>query len=69
MPPGSIYLDDQRHNIAAYVMTLGRLAERLGVSRTMLRIRMLDLGILIDARPLHRNPIQDALRALFSEKD
>ncbi|MEN3369460.1 MAG: hypothetical protein V7609_1603 [Verrucomicrobiota bacterium] len=50
-------------------MTLGRLAERLGVSRTMLRIRMLDLGILIDARPLHRNPIQDALRALFSEKD
>lgn len=67
--PGSIYLDDQRHNIAAYVTTLRLLAERLGVSRTMLRIRMLDLGILIDARPQHRDPIQDTLRTLFSEKD
>lgn len=66
--PGSIYLDDQRHNIAAYAMTLGLLAQQLGVSRTMLRIRLLDLGVLIDARPLHRNPVQDALRALFSEK-
>jgi Zn-dependent peptidase ImmA (M78 family) len=65
--PGSIYLDDQRHNLAAYVTTLRLLAERLGVSRTMLRIRMLDLGVLIDARPLHRDPIQEALRALFSE--
>jgi len=66
--PGSIYLDDQHHNLIAYLATLRSVSERLKVSRTMLRIRLLDLGILVDARPLHRDPIQDALRALFSER-
>jgi Zn-dependent peptidase ImmA (M78 family) len=65
--PGSIYLDDQRHNLTAYLLTLRLLSERLNVSRTMLRIRLLDLGILIDGRPFHRDPIQEGLRALFSE--
>lgn len=65
--PGWIYLDDTRHNLVAYLATLRRLSERLNVSRTMTRIRLLNLGILTDARPLHRDPIQDALRSLFSE--
>jgi Zn-dependent peptidase ImmA (M78 family) len=65
--PGWIYLDDARHNLCAYISTLHLLAERLNVSRTMMRIRLLNLGILIDARPLHRDPIQEALRSLFSE--
>ena len=67
--PGWIYLDDTRHNLIAYVSTLRLLAERLNVSKTMLRIRLLNLGILIDARPLHRDPIQEALRSLFSEAE
>jgi len=66
--PGSIYLDDQRHNLRDYVTILRLLAERMNVSRTMLRIRLLNLGILIDARPSRRDHIQDALRALFSEE-
>lgn len=65
--PGWIYLDDTRHNLMAYLTTLSRLSERLNVSRTMMRIRLLNLGILNDARPVHRDPIQDALRSLFSE--
>src|SRR5437870_4259624 len=38
--PGSIYLDDQRHNLTAYLITLRLLSERLNVSRTVLRIRL-----------------------------
>ena len=64
---GSIYLDDQHHNLVAYLTTLPLVSQRLNVSRTMLRIRFLDLGILVDARSFHRDPIQDALRSLCSE--
>jgi hypothetical protein len=39
------------------------------VSRTVLRIRLLNLGILTDARRSSRDHIQEALRALFSEED
>ena len=65
--PGWIYLDDTQHNFFAYLSTLRLLSERLNISRTMLRIRLLNLGILVDARPVYRDPIQDALRSLLSE--
>lgn len=64
---GSIYLDDHRHNLMAYLSTLRMLSERLRVSRSVLRIRLLDLGTLIEARPFHRDAIQEGLRSLFSE--
>jgi Zn-dependent peptidase ImmA (M78 family) len=66
--PGSIYLDDQRHNIAAYVTTLQKLVALLAVSRTMLRIRLIDLGLLVDARPFHQNAVQEALRSLLPKQ-
>jgi len=65
--PGSIYLDDQLCNLRAYISILRCVAEKLNVSRTVLRIRLLNLGILNDARRHSRDHVQEALRALFSE--
>lgn len=65
--PGWIYLDSTKHNVSAYFSTLRILSERLNVSRTMLRIRLLNLGVLVDGRPERRDAIQEALRSLFLE--
>ena len=65
--PGQIYLDDQPCNIRAYVSVLHHVSTRLNVSRTVLRIRLLHLGILTDARRSSRDHVQETLRSLFSE--
>ena len=67
--PGSIYLDDQPWNVRDYISILRHVAGKLSVSRTVLRIRLLNLGILTDARRSSRDHVQGALRALFSEED
>ena len=67
--PGSIYLDDQPLNVRDYITVLRHVARRLSVSRTVLRIRLLNLGILTDARRGSRDHIQKTLRAFFSEDD
>ena len=64
---GSIYLDDQTCNLGAYINVLSRVSAKLNVSRTVLRIRLLHLGILTDARRANRDHLQESLRALFSE--
>lgn len=65
--PGSIYLDDQPCNLRDCIALLRRVAGRLNVSRSMLRFRLLHLGILTDARRSSRDHVQETLRALFSE--
>jgi len=67
--PGSIYLDDQPRNIRDYISVLNHVSKRLNVSRTVLRIRLINLGILTDARRSSRDHIQETLRAYFSESD
>jgi Zn-dependent peptidase ImmA (M78 family) len=66
---GSIYLDDQPWNVRDYVSVLRNVAGKLNVSRTVLRIRLLHLGILTDARRAGKDHVQEALRSLFSEGD
>jgi len=46
---GRIYLDDQTCNVRDYAAVLHEVSIRLNVSRTVLRIRLLNLGILTDA--------------------
>jgi Zn-dependent peptidase ImmA (M78 family) len=65
--PGSIYVDDQRDNLRNYATIIATASGKLNVSRTVLRIRLLNLGILVDARPSYRDNINAALRALFIE--
>jgi Zn-dependent peptidase ImmA (M78 family) len=65
--PGSIYLDEQPWNLRDYISVLRHVSTGLSVSRTVLRIRLLHLGILTDARRSTRDHIQEALRSLFSE--
>ena len=65
--PGRIYLDDQPWNIRDYIRVLREASAKLGVSRTVLRIRLFNLGILVDGRRGSRNHVQDALKSLFSE--
>ncbi len=65
--PGTIYLDDQPWNLRDYRRVLQLVSQRLNVSRTVLRIRLLHLGILTDARRSSQDHLQNALRALFSE--
>ena len=67
--PGSIYLDDQPWNVRDYVSVLTLVSKRLNVSRSVLRIRLANLGILTDARRSSRDHIQETLRAFFSEAD
>jgi len=52
---GSVYLDDQPWNLTDYATILRDLSRKLNVSRTILRIRMLNLGILVDARRSKRS--------------
>ena len=65
--PGWIYLDEQRDNLRYYFSVLRKVSERLSVSRTVLRIRLLNLGILVDERRSKRDHVQNALRSFFSE--
>lgn len=66
--PGSIYVDDQRENLRNFGATISNASARLAVSRTVLRFRLLNLGILVDARPAYRDHINAALRSLFLEE-
>jgi Zn-dependent peptidase ImmA (M78 family) len=65
--PGSIYVDEQRENLRSYAATMATASARLNVSRTVLRIRLLNLGILVDARSSYRDHVNAALKALFLE--
>jgi len=47
---GVVYLDSQPCNYRDYVSIMQRLATLLNVSRTVLRIRLINLKILVDAR-------------------
>jgi Zn-dependent peptidase ImmA (M78 family) len=67
--PGSIYLDEQPWNLRDYISVLRHVSNKLSVSRTVLRIRLLHLGILTDARRIAQDHIQEGLRSLFSEQD
>jgi Zn-dependent peptidase ImmA (M78 family) len=66
---GSIYLDDQRCNFQDYARTIQQMSVMLNVSRSVLRIRLLNLGILIDARRVSQDHVQNALRVFFSEEN
>jgi Zn-dependent peptidase ImmA (M78 family) len=65
---GWIYLDEQPRNLRDYINVLRNVSERLSVSRTVLRIRLINLGILVDERRSRKDHIQNALRSLFSEE-
>jgi hypothetical protein len=65
--PGCIYLDDQHRNYRDYAETLRLLAERLNASKTMLRIRLLHLGTLVDARRLEQDHVGETTRRLLSD--
>jgi len=65
--PGSIFLDEQSCNMRAYFSVLEHVSRRMNVSRTVLRIRLLNLGILKDDRRTSRNHVGNALAAFFHE--
>jgi len=62
-------LDEQPWNLRDYISVLRHVSNRLSVSRTVLRIRLLHLGILTDVRRIAQDHIQEGLRSLFSEQD
>jgi Zn-dependent peptidase ImmA (M78 family) len=66
--PGSIYLDEQPCNQRDYREILQHVSRTLNASRTVLRIRLVHLGILTDARRASRDNVQEALRSLFREE-
>lgn len=47
---GLIYVDDQRVNINTFYQVTSELKQRYNVSRTVVRNRLKDLGVLKDAR-------------------
>jgi Zn-dependent peptidase ImmA (M78 family) len=65
---GTIFVDDQVHNRIACEVTLRTMSERLNVSRSVLRYRLLHLGLLVDARRSERDHIQHTVRALLCEE-
>jgi Zn-dependent peptidase ImmA (M78 family) len=67
--PGWIYLDEQPRNLRDYINVLRNVSERLNVSRTVLRIRLINLGILVDERRSKKDHIQNVLRSLFTEEN
>jgi Zn-dependent peptidase ImmA (M78 family) len=62
--PGSIYVDDQPRNLRDFETVIRQLSAQLGASKTMIRIRLIDLKLLTDARPQARDLLQGTLREL-----
>jgi Zn-dependent peptidase ImmA (M78 family) len=64
--PGTIFVDEQPENIHNFYRIIRAVSGRLTVSRTVLLIRLKNLGILVDQRAVAKSNIANVIRSLFT---
>ena len=69
--PGRIWLDGQPQNRRDYMDLVRRLSRQFQTSQAVIKIRLVDLGIVVEQKPHSRPPrigefLEDAMNTIFT---